>query len=288
MTAPTEQETIQMSSPATEGSLKKQPATTLALQNVLYEKMKGIAYVTLNRPKVLNALNTPTWADLRAAFEDARDDEAVRGVILTGAGDKAFIAGADVSELAHVTALQAEQSSRFGQEVLDLIENLGKPVVAAINGFALGGGCETAMACTIRIAVENAKFGQPEVKLGLVPGGGGTQRLPRLVGKGRALQLILSGGMISAQEAYRIGLVNEIVPATDLITRAEAILTEIASAAPIAVKYALEVTNKGLETSQSEGLLLEASYFGLCAATEDKKEGTSAFLEKRVPQFHGR
>src|ERR1700736_4899561 len=156
MTSPTEQETSQMSSPATEGSLEKQPATALALQNVLYEKMKGIAYVTLNRPKVLNALNTPTWADLRAAFEDARDDEAVRGVILTGAGDKAFIAGADVSDLAHVTALQAEQSSRFGQEVLDLIENLGKPVVAAINGFALGGGCETAMACTIRIEIGRA------------------------------------------------------------------------------------------------------------------------------------
>jgi len=212
----------------------------------------------------------------------------VRGVILTGAGDKAFIAGADISELARVTAFEAEQSSRFGQEVLDLIEDLGKPVIAAVNGFALGGGCETAMACTIRIAAEHAQFGQPEVKLGLVPGGGGTQRLPRLVGKGRALQLILSGGMISAQEAYRIGLVNEIVPATDLITRAEAILKQISANAPIAVKFALEVTNKGLETSQSEGLLLEASYFGLCAATEDKKEGTSAFLEKRPPQFHGR
>jgi enoyl-CoA hydratase len=237
---------------------------------------------------VLNALNKATWADLRTAFEDARDDAAVRGVILTGAGDKAFIAGADISELARVTAFEAEQSSRFGQEVLDLIEDLGKPVIAAVNGFALGGGCETAMACTIRIAAEHAQFGQPEVKLGLVPGGGGTQRLPRLVGKGRALQLILSGGMISAQEAYRIGLVNEIVPATDLITRAEAILKQISANAPIAVKFALEVTNKGLETSQSEGLLLEASYFGLCAATEDKKEGTSAFLEKRAPQFHGR
>jgi len=277
-----------MSSPATAVTIEKQPATALTLQNVLYEKRNGIAYVTLNRPKVLNALNTPTWADLRAAFEDARDDDAVRGVILTGAGDKAFIAGADINELAHVTAFQAEQSSRFGQEVLDLIENLGKPVVAAINGFALGGGCETAMACTIRIAVENAKFGQPEVKLGLVPGGGGTQRLPRLVGKGRALQLILSGEMISAQEAYRIGLVNEIVPEADLIARAEAILSKIASNAPIAVKFALEAVNKGMETSQDEGLLLEASYFGLCAATEDKKEGTSAFLEKRAPQFRGR
>jgi enoyl-CoA hydratase/carnithine racemase len=262
--------------------------TPLALANVLYEKRGAIAQVTVNRPKVLNALNTPTWKDLRTAFENARDDTAVRGVILTGAGDKAFIAGADISELAHVAAFEAEQSSRFGQEVLDLIENLGKPVVAAINGFALGGGCETAMACTIRIAVDTAQLGQPEVKLGLLPGGGGTQRMPRLIGKGRALQLILSGEMINAQEAYRIGLVNEIVPAPDLIKRAEAILKTIASNAPIAVKFALEAANKGMETSQGEGLLLEASYFGLCAATEDKKEGTTAFLEKRAPQFRGR
>jgi enoyl-CoA hydratase/carnithine racemase len=260
----------------------------LRLSNVVYEKKGAIAYATVNRPKVLNALNTPTWADLRTAFEDARDDAAVRGVILTGAGGKAFIAGADISELAHATAIDAERSSRFGQEVLDLIENLGKPVVAAVNGFALGGGCETAMACTIRIAVETAKFGQPEVALGLLPGGGGTQRLPRLVGKGRALQLILSGEMIDAQEAYRIGLVNEVVPAAGLIARAEAILKKIAANAPIAVRLSLEAVNKGLETGQAEGLLLEASYFGLCAATEDKKEGTSAFLEKRAPQFHGR
>jgi enoyl-CoA hydratase/carnithine racemase len=264
------------------------PAAALTLANVLYAKKDAIAYVTVNRPKVLNALNTPTWKDLRTAFEDARDDATVRGVILTGAGNKAFIAGADISELAHATAVGAEQSSRFGQAVLDLIENLGKPVIAAVNGFALGGGCETAMACTIRIAVESAKFGQPEVTLGLVPGGGGTQRLPRLVGKGRALQLILSGEMISAQEAYRIGLVNEIVPPADLITRAEAILKKIASNAPIAVKLALEAANTVVQTSQSEGLLLEASYFGLCAATEDKKEGTAAFLEKRAPQFRGR
>ena len=274
------------SSPAVAPNVSSTAALTLA--NVLYEKKGAIAYVTVNRPKVLNALNTPTWKDLRTAFEDARDDTAVRGVILTGAGDKAFIAGADISELAHVAAFEAEQSSRFGQEVLDLIENLGKPVVAAINGFALGGGCETAMACTIRIAVDTAQFGQPEVKLGLVPGGGGTQRMPRLIGKGRALQLILSGEMINAQEAYRIGLVNEIVPAAGLVTRAEAILKKIASNAPIAVKFALEAANKGMETSQGEGLLLEASYFGLCAATEDKKEGTSAFLEKRTPRFHGR
>jgi len=278
-------ETLTASPPVAPANL---PTATLKLANVVYEKKGAIAYVTVNRPKVLNALNAPTWADLRVAFEDARDDAAIRGVILTGAGNKAFIAGADISELAHATALDAERASRFGQEVLDLVENLGKPVIAAINGFALGGGCETAMACTIRISVESARFGQPEVTLGLVPGGGGTQRLPRLVGKGRALQLILSGEMIGAQEAYRIGLINEIVPAADLITHAEAILNKIGSNAPVAIKFALEAANKGLETSQSEGLLLEASYFGLCAATEDKKEGTSAFLEKRAPQFRGR
>ena len=264
------------------------PRAALALANVQYEKKSSIAYVTIDRPKVLNALNTATWIDVQAAFEDAKADASVHGVILTGAGDKAFIAGADISELAHVDAYDAEESSRFGQKVLDLIENLGKPVIAAVNGFALGGGCETAMACTIRIAAEHAKFGQPEVKLGLLPGGGGTQRLPRLVGRGRALQLILTGETITAQEAYRIGLVNEVVPAANLIARAETILKQIAANAPIAVKFSLDAANKGLETSQSEGLALEASYFGICAATEDKKEGTSAFLEKRAPQFRGR
>ena len=264
------------------------PRATLALANVKYEKKGSIAYVTVNRPKVLNALNTPTWTDLQAAFVDAKADASVHGVILTGAGDKAFIAGADISELADVDAYGAEESSRFGQGVLDLIENLGKPVIAAINGFALGGGCETAMACTLRIAAEHAKFGQPEVKLGLLPGCGGTQRMPRLVGKGRALQLILTGETISAQEAYRIGLVNEVVPAANLIARAETILKQIMANAPIAVKFSLDAANKGLDTSQAEGFALEASYFGICAATEDKKEGTSAFLEKRAPQFHGR
>src|SRR5262245_57766188 len=263
-------------------------ATPLTLETVAYEKKNAIAYVTLNRPKVLNALSHRTWEDLRTVFEDARNDTTVRGVILTGAGDKAFIAGADISELAHVSAVEAEINSSYGQDVLNLIENLGKPVVAAINGFALGGGCETAMACTIRIAAEHAKFGQPEVKLGLLPGGGGTQRLPRLVGKGRALQLILSGETISAQEAYRIGLVNEVVSATNLIARAETILKQISANAPIAVKFSLEAANKGMDTSQTEGFALETSYFGICAATEDKKEGTSAFLEKRAPQFHGR
>ena len=264
------------------------PAAVPLLTNVLYETKGPIAYVTVNRPEVLNALDSDTWGDLERAFEEALEDPGVRGVILTGAGEKAFIAGADISELAEVTAVEAQKSSRFGQSVLDLIENLGKPVIAAVNGFALGGGCETAMACTIRIASEKAKFGQPEVTLGLLPGGGGTQRLPRLVGKGRALQLILSGEIISAQEAYRIGLVNEVVPAVNVIPRAEAILKQIFSNAPIAVKYSLEAVNKGLETSQSEGLSLEASFFGLCSGTEDKKEGTSAFLEKRTAKFQGR
>jgi enoyl-CoA hydratase/carnithine racemase len=264
------------------------PVSIPTFENLLYEKRGPVAYVTLNRPKVLNALNIPTWKELRAVFEDVRDDPAVRGAILTGTGDKAFIAGADISELAQVTAASAEQSSRLGQSVLDLIENLGKPVIAAVNGFALGGGCETAMACSIRVAAETAKFGQPEVKLGLPPGGGGTQRLPRLVGRGRALQLILTGGIIDAQEAWRIGLVNEVVPAAELIARAEAILGQIFGNAPLAVRYALEAVNKGLETGPAAGQLLEASLFGVCAATDDKAEGTRAFLEKRAPRFEGR
>jgi enoyl-CoA hydratase/carnithine racemase len=264
------------------------PASALKLENLLYEKKGPIAYVTLNRPKVLNALNKATIAELKAAFEDARDDSTIRGVIFTGSGDKAFAAGADIGEMASYTAVEAEQTTRRGQGVTELIENLGKPVVAAVNGFALGGGCELAMSCTIRLAAETAKFGQPEVKIGIMPGYGGTQRLPRLVGKGRALQLILSGEIINAQEAYRIGLVNEIVPNAGLIARAEAILQQINSNGPIGVKYSIEAVNKGLETSLSEGLLLEASLFAICTGTEDKKEGTSAFLEKRAPQFRGR
>jgi enoyl-CoA hydratase len=264
------------------------PRAALTLENVLYEKKGPIAYVTLNRPKVLNALNQRTWEELRAAFADARDDAEVRGIIVTGAGDKAFAAGADISELAEASAVEAQASSSYGQEVLNLVETLGKPVIAAVNGFALGGGCETALACTIRVASVNAKFGVPEVGLGLIPGCGGTQRLPRLVGKGRALQLILSGGMIGAEEAYRIGLVNEVVPAAELVTRAEAIMKQFLSNAPLSLKFALEAVNKGMDTSVTEGLTLEASLFGLCAGTEDKKEGTEAFLQKRKAAFQGR
>ena len=260
----------------------------LEFKRILYEKKGSIAYVTFNRPRVFNALNTALIAELKEAFEDCRDDSTVRGVILTGAGDKAFAAGADISEFADDTAVEAKGMSRHGQAVTNLIENLGKPVIAAVNGFALGAGCELAMACTIRLAGETASFGLPEVKIGIMTGAGGSQRLPRLVGKGRALQIILTGEMIDAQEAYRIGLVNEIVPIADLIARAEALLKQIISNAPIGVKFSIEAINKGLDTSLTEGLLLEASLFALCFDTEDKKEGTSAFLERRAPRFRGR
>src|SRR6266853_4506169 len=200
----------------------------MTFENILLEKKNSIAYVTVSRPKVLNALNMATMEELRAAFHDIKNDATVRVVIFTGSGEKAFIAGADISELAKNDAVAAKEYTHRGQNVLNLIENLGKPVIAAINGFALGGGCEIAMACTFRLASENARLGQPEVKLGIIPGYGGTQRLPRLVGKGLALQLLLSGEMIGAQEAHRIGLVNEVVPAANLIARAEAILAQIA------------------------------------------------------------
>jgi enoyl-CoA hydratase len=236
----------------------------------------------------MNALNQKAIAELRAAFEDAQDDPQIRGVILTGTGNRAFIAGADIGELAKATPIEAERQTRAGQALLDLVEHLGKPVIAAVNGLALGGGCETALACTIRLASPGAKFGQPEIRLGLIPGFGGTQRLPRLVGKGVALQLILTGEMVSAEEAYRIGLVNEVVEAGSLIARAEAILAQIAANAPLAVAYAMDAVNLGLNAALPEGLALEGKLFALCAATEDKKEGTSAFLEKRPPKFQGR
>ena len=263
-------------------------ASPLELKRILYEKKGAIAYVTFNRPRVLHALDTALIAELKEAFEDCRDDSAVRGVILTGAGDKAFAAGADISEFVNDTAVEAKYISRYGQVVTSLIESLGKPVIAAVNGLALGAGCELAMACTIRLAAETADFGLPEVKIGIMPGAGGSQRLPRLVGKGRALQIILTGETIDAQEAYRIGLVNEIVPNANLIARAEAILKQIISNAPIGVKFSIEAINKGLEASLTEGLLLEAALFALCFDTEDKKEGTSAFLQRRVPKFRGR
>ena len=260
----------------------------MSYENILLEKKSAIAYVTINRPAKLNALNMATMEELRAAFIDIKSDTATRIVILTGSGDKAFIAGADIGELSKNGAVTGKEYTHRGQSVLDLIENLGKPVIAAINGFALGGGCELAMACTMRLASENAKLGQPEVKLGIIPGYGGSQRLPRLVGKGLAMQLVLTGEMITAQEAHRIGLVNEITAAAELIPRAEAIAKKIIANAPLAVQYAMEAVNHGIETTLSEGLYLEAALFGVCCATEDKQEGTTAFLEKRPPNFKGK
>jgi enoyl-CoA hydratase/carnithine racemase len=260
----------------------------MTFENILLDKKNSIAYVTINRPKVLNALNMATMEELRAAFHEIENEAAIRVVILTGAGEKAFIAGADIGELAQQDAVSAKQYAHRGQSVLNLIENLGKPVIACINGFALGGGCELAMACTMRLASENAKLGQPEVKLGILPGYGGTQRLPRLVGKGIAMQHVLAGEMISAQEAHRIGLVNEVMAVAELIPRAEAIAAKIIANAPLAVQYAMEAVNKGMEMTLAEGLYLEATLFGVCCATEDKKEGTTAFLEKRQAQFRGK
>src|SRR3954447_12115044 len=230
-------------------------------ENILSEKKNSIAYVTVNRPKVLNALNMATMDELRATFHDIKNDSSIRVVIFTGSGEKAFIAGADIGELSKHNAVTAKEYTHRGQSVLNLIENLGKPVIACINGFALGGGCEIAMACTMRLASENAKFGQPEVKLGIIPGYGGTQRLPRLVGKGIAMQLVLAGDMISAQEAHRIGLVNEVIPANQLIARAEAIAQSIIKNAPLAIQYCLEAVNHGMELTQQEGLYLEATLF---------------------------
>ena len=257
-------------------------------ENLLLEKKNAIAYVTINRPTVLNALNSATIEELRTAFHDIKRDDDVRVVILTGAGEKSFVAGADIGELSRQDAVGGKEYTHRGQSVLNLIENLGKPVIACINGFALGGGCELAMACTMRLASENAKLGQPEVKLGIIPGFGGSQRLPRLVGKGIANQILLTGEMISAQEALRIGLVNEVLAPAELIPRAEAIAQKIIANAPLAVKYTLEAVNKGMEATLAEGLYLEAVLFAVCCSTEDKKEGTAAFLGKRAPAFKGR
>jgi enoyl-CoA hydratase len=254
---------------------------------IVYERKGSTACVTVSRPQAMNALNKATVAELIEAMTDARDDPAVKGVIVTGAG-KAFVAGADINELALLDALTAERSTALGQGLMSLVENLGKPVIAAVNGFALGGGCELAMTCTIRIASEHAKFGQPEVKLGVIPGYGGTQRLPRLVGRGRALQLILTGDLIDANEALRIGLVNEVVAAETLMARAQQILDAIAANAPLATRLALEAVNRGLDAPLPEALVIERTMFAVCASSEDKREGTSAFLAKRKAVFQGR
>jgi enoyl-CoA hydratase len=260
----------------------------MAYENLLYEKKEGIATVTFNRPKVLNALNRKTIEELHHLLLDARDDESVRVLILTGAGEKAFVAGADINELAQQTPVNGKEFSLYGQSVLHLLETIGKPSICAINGFALGGGCELALSCSIRIASKNAKLGQPEVKLGIIPGYGGSQRLARLCGKGVAHELCLTGEMITAEEAQRIGLVNHVYEAGELLPAAEAMAKKIIEKAPLAVKYCMEAIERGVEMPQEEGLFLEATLFGLCCATEDMREGTKAFLEKRPAQFKGR
>ena len=260
----------------------------MGYENILYEKKDGIAFITFNRPKVLNALNRKTMEELQHVLLDARGDDAVRVLILTGAGEKSFVAGADIGELSQQTPVNGKEFSLFGQGVIHLLETMGKPSICAINGFALGGGCEIAMACTIRIASKSAKLGQPEVKLGILPGYGGTQRLARLCGKGVAHELCLTGEMITAEEAQRIGLVNHIYEPAELIPAAEAMAKKIIEKAPLAVKYCMEAIERGVEMPQEEGLFLEATLFGLCCATEDMREGTKAFLEKRAAQFKGK
>jgi enoyl-CoA hydratase len=260
----------------------------MAYDNLLFEVSEQIARITFNRPNVLNALNRKTMDELGDCLKKVRADDAVRVLILTGAGEKAFIAGADINELSQQTPVNGREFTLYGQEIIHRLETLGKPAIAAINGFALGGGCELALACTLRIASRNAKLGQPEVKLGLVPGYGGSQRLPRLCGKGVAHELILTGEMITAEEALRVGLVNRVVEPGELLATAEAIAKKIIANAPLAVKYALEAVERGMEMPQEEGLYLEATLFGLCCATQDMREGTHAFLEKRPPKFEGR
>jgi enoyl-CoA hydratase len=254
------------------------------VENLIYDSNDGVARVTVNRPAVRNALNSATLRELRSLFEQIADDGEVRVAILTGSGDKAFVAGADINELATLTPVAGKEYSLAGQAVFNLIERLGKPVIAAVNGYALGGGCELAMACAFRIASQNAIFGQPEVKLGLIPGYGGTQRLARLVGRGYAAQMLVTGDTINASEALRIGLVNQVVAPQELLPTAEAIAKKIMANAPMAVKFCLDATQEGT----ARGMELEATLFGLCCATDDMKEGTKAFLEKRTPNFKGK
>jgi enoyl-CoA hydratase len=259
----------------------------MSYENLLYEKRDGIAYITFNRPKVLNALNRKTIEELHQVLVDARDDSSVRVLILTGAGEKAFVAGADINELAQQTPADGKEFSVYGQNIARLLETMGKPSICAINGFALGGGCEMALCCSIRIASKTAKLGQPEVKLGIIPGYGGSQRLARLCGKGVAHELCLTGEMLSAEEAQRVGLVNHVYEPAELLPAAEIMAKKIIDQAPLAVKYCMEAIERGVEMPLEEGLFLEATLFGLCCATADMREGTKAFLEKRAAHFKG-
>ena len=260
----------------------------MSFDNLLVQREPGVAVLTVQRPQRLNALDAATLDELRQAFLDVQQDDSIRCVILTGAGDKAFVAGADINEFARDTPEGARDRALRGQQVFDLIERLGKPVIAAVNGFALGGGCELAMACTLRLAADSARFGQPEINLGLIPGFAGTQRLARLVGKTKAMEMILTGAPIGASEALAIGLVNRVVPAAALMTEARALASELAAKPPMALRYAMDAVNRGLDMPFAEGCQLEAALFGLVTTTEDMREGTTAFLEKRKPEFKGK
>ena len=260
----------------------------MPFDNLLVDRDGPVAIVTINRPRVLNALNSETLDELRRVVLDLKQDDGVRAIVVTGAGEKAFVAGADINELAVLSPADGREHALAGQHVFDLIQNLGKPVIAAINGFALGGGCELAMACTLRLAADTAKLGQPEINLGLIPGYAGTQRLARLVGAGRALEIILTGTSIAAAEAERIGLVNRVVPAAELMHEAKKLAAQLAAQAPIAVRYIIAAINKGVEMGFAESSVFEATLFGLVASTDDMREGTRAFLEKRKAEFKGR
>ena len=259
----------------------------MPFDNLLVDRGGAVAVITVNRPKVLNALDSQTLDELRRVALDLKHDEQVRVLILTGAGEKSFVAGADINELTAQTPIRGREHALTGQHVFDLIENLGKPVIAAINGYALGGGCELAMSCTLRIAADTATLGQPEINLGLLPGYAGTQRLSRLVGKGKAMELLLTGAPIDAGEAARIGLVNRVVPAAELMTNVRELAAQLARKAPIAMRYIIAAVNKGLEMPFAEACVFEATLFGLVAATNDMREGTKAFLEKRKATFTG-